>query len=113
MEEFRGNKDTGDLGMLPDIMVDLRPLIGNWITGGFMNLRVEMKIFKEATPSGINGGRISKLWVATTEKNARNRRVVLEYDRGWSTPKKVGEVIAITNWFLEAIGEKTISEIPV
>jgi hypothetical protein len=38
-----------------------------------------VRFYEEPSEHGINGGRISKLWIAD-----ENDKPVVEYDRGWS-----------------------------
>ena len=58
----------------------------------------EAKVYKEGSPFGINGGRVSKLFAWKPSARALNdpdyvytARTILHYDRGWgSTEPKEG-----------------------
>ena len=48
-----------------------------WKDGIIDGYRYQVKVFDEGSDFGINGGRISKLWMQKDGKEAAN------YDRGW------------------------------
>ena len=45
--------------------------------GGIVSVRYQVKVYDEGSVFGINGGRISKLWLSI------DGREVANYDRGW------------------------------
>ena len=45
----------------------------------------EAKVYETGSPFGIDGGRISKLWVAELGRSVTVRREVALYERGWCT----------------------------
>ena len=53
---------------------------GNWYSGYEDGYEIEAKMFEEPSEFGIDGGRISKLWI-------RGNGELLNYDRGWDTPE--------------------------
>ena len=52
---------------------------GNWTSGHIGPFQFEIKHFDQPSQFGIDGGRISKLWLAWIESYG----VVANYDRGW------------------------------
>ena len=59
---------------------------GNWVEGEVDGYRFQAKVFDEGSEYGINGGRISKLWMAKIlEPWMTTGGAIIEYDRGWST----------------------------
>ena len=53
----------------------------NWTRGRVGNFRFEIKHWPEPSRYGIDGGRISKLWIAPLGRGP----AVAVYDRGWDT----------------------------
>ena len=56
----------------------------NWVSGmvklaNGRTFRYDLLVFTEPSKHGIDGGRISKLWVAT----AARLTMVVNFDRGW------------------------------
>jgi len=69
------------------VRVKRSALENDWIlaehNSGF---KAQVRYFEEPSKFGIDGGRISKLWIAD-----ENDKPVVEYDRGWSNkPPKSG-----------------------
>ncbi len=56
-----------------------------WLIGTFRGLRVSAKVYDEPSQFGIEGGRVSKLWI----KNDLTG-IEVNYDRGWD----IGEELA-------------------
>ena len=62
-------------------------------TGKGMSYRYDAKVYDEGSEFGINGGRISKLWIEDSRKFP-----VASYDRGWDikpTSKEAEAALAI------------------
>lgn len=67
-----------------------RQLGGNWVEGRVVHdgqpYRYQALLFDEGSPFGIDGGRVSKLWIAALEGSpadgAHRSRPVYNYDRG-------------------------------
>ncbi len=61
----------------------MKPIItkqrGNWTFGHIGPFRFEVKRFDEPSVFGIDGGRISKLWLTWKDSYG----TVAAYDRGW------------------------------
>ena len=53
--------------------------VGNWTRGYIGPFRFEIKHFDEPSVSGINAGRISKLWL----KPKDGFEIAAAYERGW------------------------------
>ena len=51
-----------------------------WKDGTSGKYQWQAKVYDEGSDYGINGGRVSKLWM----KDTKSGEVVVEYDRGWS-----------------------------
>lgn len=50
--------------------------------------RFQVKHYGEGSQFGINGGRVSKLWIAD-----RDGRCVVNYDRGWDVKPEEGSEV--------------------
>lgn len=48
----------------------------------------QVKHYEEGSQFGINGGRVSKLWIAA--KGKVSRETVVSYDRGWDVKPEEG-----------------------
>ena len=59
----------------------------NWVTGKVNGYYFEAKVYDEPSHYGINGGRVSKLWM----RDVATREVVCAYDRGWSVRPQTPE----------------------
>ena len=57
----------------------------NWCKGTCEGTSFEAKLFDEGSDYGINGGRVSKLYISSPELGT-----VCHYDRGWDVPPKRG-----------------------
>lgn len=60
------------------IAIKIIKLDDYWHTGEIGNCGFEAKVYDEPSEYGIEGGRISKLFVRDKQRN-----VILSYDRGW------------------------------
>ena len=67
-----------------------------WMFGSIDGYEYEAKVYDLGSEYGINGGRISKLYVT------KAGRVVINYDRGWDIKPKTAEA----NRILQAILQK-------
>jgi len=56
----------------------------NWITGMVGGYGFQAKIYDEGSELGIDGGRVSKLWV----RDEATRLVAMNYERGWDVRPK-------------------------
>lgn len=65
----------------------------NWVSGRIGNCKFEAKIFDEGSEFGIDGGRISKLWIG------RGNKTICNYDRGWDI-RPIGQDKLILNKIL-------------
>ena len=45
--------------------------------GGYVSVKYQVKVYSKGSKFGINGGRISKLWLSINDQQVAN------YDRGW------------------------------
>ena len=75
-----------------------------WEEGTFKGLKWSAKIFNEGSKYGINGGRVSKLWVSNGGKIG-DREVYLNYDRGWDIEPKTEEMKQWLDDFLQYVDE--------
>ena len=105
-----GNEFTGDLMGLHSLIANIK-LDGNWVHGLMDGFQVQIKLFVEESTDGIGNGRISKLWIATDE-HWMQRRVIVNYSRGWDRLDDVGLALKLTNKILAAICEPILTEIP-
>jgi len=55
-----------------------------WIEGTIDGIRFQAKVYDEGSEFGINGARVSKLWVC----NEAQRQIVMYYERGWEVKPK-------------------------
>jgi len=51
---------------------------GNWTMGTIDGFDFEVKHYQEGSEFGINGGRISKLWIGN-----KGQKAAAWYERGW------------------------------
>ncbi len=65
----------------------MRDLSYGWVEGEYEGRRYQAKVYDEPSDYGINGGRVSKLWVRGTTYNT-----FINYDRGWDAGEDVVEV---------------------
>ena len=58
---------------------------------------IEAKVYGEGSKFGINGGKISKLWIA------KEKHLFLNYDRGWDVELDTqnSELVEVYNKVLE------------
>lgn len=75
-----------------------------WKDGVFKGLTWSAKIFNEGSECGINGGRVSKLWVSNGGEIG-NRKVYLNYDRGWDIEPETEELKQWLDEFLQYVDE--------
>lgn len=76
---------------------------GNWTKGtATMNgktYQFEIKHFDEPSDYGIDGGRISKLWIAPKPGDFRD--TIVNYDRGWDVRPKNADAKAVYKAILD------------
>ncbi len=82
MEENKRNEPT-EQDILMDRIIDSLTAKGNhYFAGHIDDYRFNAKVFSEGSKYGIDGGRVSKLWIQKTMSEFRHATVV-NYDRGW------------------------------
>ena len=66
-----------------------------WSTGEIRGYKFEVKHFEHGSEFGIDGGRISKLWVT------KDGIEVASYDRGWDVLPSTSEAQEITSEIIQ------------
>lgn len=99
------NISSSELSRLKQFMLDKDYKVssagsgGSWLTGTlYAQYKINALVFSEPTYYGINGGRVSKLWI----KDEDSGKEVCNYDRGWDV-KPTGKVKDMVKSFLSAI----------
>lgn len=71
-----------------------------WIQGRTNGFKWCMNHYEEGSIYGINGGKISKLWI----QRERNEEIIVNYDRGWDvapTKKTAADGMEVYKMILE------------
>ncbi len=95
---------VGDLTFLKKYISNMR-VEGNWVTGkaiGYDDAEVQVKIFAQGSEYGLEGGRISKLWL----RDNKTYKVLANFDRRWDQkPKGKKDMLYVAMMIKEAAGE--------
>ena len=84
-----------------EIIESLKPLDNNWVEGYVEDYKFQAKVFLQGSKYGIDGGRISKLWIVKIDPlDGSYRETVVNYDRGWDQRPKAGKDTEIYNLIL-------------
>ena len=67
--------------------IDVTKMDGLWISGTIGDARFSAKVYDLGSDYGINGGRVSKLWI----------RGVASYDRGWDQKARSASDLKMVN----------------
>jgi hypothetical protein len=82
--------------------IKARQTKAGWIEGTINGLKFNAKVFDEGSEFGINEGRVSKLYIL----DEAQRKIVLNYERGWDVrPKTAADrrTLAALLEYLEAL----------
>lgn len=71
--------------------IKLKNADGNWMLGTIDGIEFNAKVYSEPSEYGINGGKVSKLWI----------KGILNYDRGWDIKPKGKEAKAMMESLLK------------
>lgn len=61
-----------------------------FIDGKYKGYTYSAKVYNGGSKFGINGGRVSKLWIS--KSTLFSKKWVVEYDRGWSIKPRKGSI---------------------
>jgi|GEM_PF-250147 len=74
-----------------------------WVEGTINEYSYCLKVYRESSNMGINGGRISKLEIW------KNGSLVVNYDRGWDKKPSTGELLNLVNELIQKTDRKHIT----
>lgn len=65
-----------------------------WVIGTYKGLNFTAKVYDEGSNHGIDGGRVSKLWMGKKGFNGLVKEHVFNYDRGIDIDHPIGRELA-------------------